>query len=84
MALEDDILARASASQPRRGPVGWMDRLDKDHRAAAIKVKSQWQGMGGTSSGVTAISVANAIVDTFAGLGYTMPRPKEIANWLMS
>lgn len=84
MALEDEIMARAAVSQVRRGPVGWLHRLSEEHRAAASKVKENWRAMGGTSSGVTANSVASSIAHTFAGLGYTMPRPKEIANWLMS
>lgn len=84
MALEDDIIARAAASQARRGPVGWLDRLSGEHRASAISAKTQWKAMGGTSSGITATSVANSIIDAFTSLGYTMPRSKEIANWLMS
>lgn len=84
MALEDDIMAHALSSQPRRGPVGWLARLSEEHRAAVVKVKQNWRAMGGASSGVTAVSVANSVVATFTGLGYAMPRPKEIANWLAS
>lgn len=83
MALEDEMLADAiSVGQKRNGPVGWLDRLSPEHRDSVEAARRQWLAMGGVSSGVPAVSLANVICDRMTKLGYQMPRSKEVSNWL--